>query len=107
MDDKQLKLIYEYMKPMGWNYAYRLGASFDSNRAYECMLEMERKGDWNNNMTSFLSYVFDDAYPPNDFKDVMMSREGFIVMFDKIMNPDNFFNCMAKWLEVRYDRQST
>jgi len=102
MKNKQVKLIYTYMR---WDFERYLlrdcSHPFDSNTAYECVQEMERKGDWNNNMTSFLNYVFDDAYPPNDFKDAMMSGEGFIVMFDKIMNPDNFFNCFAKWLEVR------
>ena len=47
LTDKQLKLIYEYM---GWAWGYDLKNNIlmhkrlDSNTAWECVQEMERRG---------------------------------------------------------------
>ena len=82
MTDKQLKLIYKYM---GWCHAENIYTKeLDSNRAYECVQEMGRRGDWGD----FLDTITVD-------KD---KNYQFVFWF---YNPDNFFNCMAKWLEVR------
>lgn len=110
MTGKQLKLIYEYMgwcsnhkdeycPDCGYEHTDRDDIKLDSNLAWEVVQEMERKGDWVGNHKSFLNYVFDDAFPPDDFDNIMMSGESFLIMFNKLQNPTNFFNCMAKWLE--------
>ena len=90
MNDKDLKNIYEYMSKRGWELRYLHGVypdyseELDSNSAYECVQEMGRRGDWGD----FLDTITVD-------KD---KNYQFVFWF---YNPDNFFNCMAKWLEVR------
>lgn len=56
----------------------------DSNTAWEVVQEIERKGDWESFVT-FTEYAapigYDDSY------------------LKWIMNPENFFNCLVRWLE--------
>lgn len=84
MTDKQLKLIYDYM---GWWFYIDSPHIFDSNTAWECVQEMERKGD----IKDF--YYFID--------DVICNKRYIYEYPFWIMNPTNFFNCFAKWLESR------
>lgn len=99
MTDKQLKLIYEYM---GWLVSSKDGCPqvfesddckkhiLDSNTAWEVVQEMWRKEDW----THFACFALND--------ETGMQSEFFDTDCIKwIMNPTNFFNCMAKWLEAK------
>ena len=91
MIQKNLELIYDYM---GWledinDYPYPYGnaKALDSNSAWECVQEMARKAD-----------IKDFYY----FIDDVICNKYYIYEYPFwIMNPDNFFNCMAKWLEVK------
>ena len=58
MTDKQLKLIYDYM---GWEesvndhpYPWGNAKELDSNHAWECVQEMERRGE----IISFSDFVW-------------------------------------------------
>ncbi len=94
MNDKQLKLIYEYM---GWKIInYEL--EFDSNLAYECVQEMERKGDWEDFIYYCPSFIW------SVLGEEQMTKSNFILW---LFNPNNFWNCFAKWLEVRNDTHSS
>ena len=103
MTEKDLKRIYEYM---GWleeshcrneSCPYKLNEclcpywqdykTLDSNSAWECVQEMERRGD----SEKFYSVPLDKwtkEDPPESYE-------------FWLFNPTNFFNCMAKWLEVK------
>ena len=90
MTDTDLKLIYSYMEEAGWLTS---GANkdfpehpimLDSNSAWECAQEIERRKD----DEEFLCFIFEKA----DTLDCLVWW---------ILNPKNFFNCMAKWLEVQ------
>ncbi len=99
MKNKQVKLIYTYM---GWDFEqYLLGDCshpFDSNTAYKCVQEMERRKDWGK---CYHQIVIEHR----DWK----SRQHYLSpetfgqqeLVSWLMNPKNFFNCMVKWLEVR------
>ena len=91
------KLIYEYM---GWRntkkdtycdvchaiICTKISHPFDSNSAWEVVQEMERKGDWDKfQVTLWQTYNG-------------MTKNGFVKY---CMNPKNFFNCFAKWLEEK------
>lgn len=115
MTEKQLKLIYEYMgwkhkphKIIEWEY-YSDNVPYwttldpedgtegqeriiqpklktlDSNDAWKCVQEIERQYDW----VTFFDYCRD-----NDF-----AFDAEYVAW--LMNPTNFFNCFAAWLEGR------
>lgn len=107
MTDKDLKRIYMYMGWCSHNDICRDGKYFcvrcwkglsdrvnicsplDSNTAWECVQEMERKDE---------SESFDDFY-----QDEWLEHGGNCPSFTLwASNPDNFFNCMAKWLEVKH-----
>lgn len=90
MTNKQLKLIYEYM---GWeptitkwirDTTTEYDNNFDSNSAWECVQEMERKGD----LEKF------DVYSLNEWMYADNNNSNFW-----IFNPVNFFDCFSKWLE--------
>lgn len=113
MTDAQLKLIYKYM---GWtwhNVTSKTGEvstcscgqrgmmvyevchkenqqKLDSNLAWECVQEMERKerGAYHDFLV-FSREIWDREIPEND---------GFYFW---IADPTNFFNCFAAWLEGR------
>ena len=86
MTNKQLKLIYEYM---GWNPKYvGFEKRLDSNSAWECVQEMERRGDW----LEFSRNAW------QDFGSIGVTYSQFILW---LFNPDNFFTCFGKFLEVR------
>ncbi len=93
MNDKQLKLILTYI--YGKDYRFKElrvekkgNYILDSNLAWECVQEMERKGH---------SEEFDDFY-----QDEWLEHGGSCKSYTLwSTNPDNFFTCMAKWLEVR------
>jgi hypothetical protein len=84
----ELKAIYEYMKDIKWELfpkpiyvcgKYLYGTKpLGSNSAWECVQEMERKGDWND----FLIHCFNVAEKLN-----------WIWLY----NPTNFFDCFGKW----------
>lgn len=109
MTDKEIKLIYEYMewKPYYCDaldkFAYQ--KIFDSNIAWECVQEMEKKGDWG----EFIDDVYRDFYRWIDRirrgikgQQVTEIDSPIETQFPKyIINPTNFFNCVAKWLEER------
>jgi hypothetical protein len=92
MTNEQIKLIYEYMewkinKQSPSPHLYQVtpySKILDSNSAWEVVQEMEKKRDW----SKFFVVAF------NCFKDV---RNFEFTLW--LINPDNFFECMAKWLE--------
>jgi len=104
MTDKALKLIFEYMKERGWDYTYYThskdeGTSeythpFDSNTAYECVQEMERKGDWD----EFIIFYM------NEFELSSLSDMPHFMIWST--NPTNFFTYFFKWLEDKQNRYS-
>ena len=96
MEQKELQCIYEYM---GWYktnrarneknpYANWIWPVLDSNTAWECVQEMERKGD----SLSFSKHSYD----------VFMNAPANVTnYFLWLYNPTNFFDCFGKWLERR------
>lgn len=89
MTYEQLKLINEYM---GWYWNPNVqrelpNRELDSNSAWECMQEIGRKEDGRE-----FYYFIDD----------MICNKCYIYEYPSwIMNPTNFFNCMAVWLELK------
>lgn len=99
MTEKQLNLIYDYM---GWDKYVRSNI-LDSNDAWECVQEMEKKEDWG----EFIDDVYRDFYRWIDRirrgikgQQVTEIDSPIETQFPKyIINPTNFFKCMAAWLE--------
>jgi hypothetical protein len=78
MTDKELKAIYEYMVNA------KIDHKLDSNSAWECVQEMEKKGH-ELEFTIFAGRIW--------------SETPYIMgLYFWLMNPINFFNCFAKWL---------
>lgn len=87
----RLQLIYKYMEEAGWRIGY-FGNRYhglienpplDSNSAYECVCEMERK----DHAEEFESFVNKNRYK--------------VVSFAWLIKPTNFFSCMGSWLESK------
>lgn len=121
MTDNQIRLIYEYMDWIGVNGGsggydahamkahlenpHSANRNLDSNDAWECVQEMEKKEDWG----EFIDDVYRDFYRWIDRirrgikgQQVTEIDSPIETQFPKyIINPTNFFNCMAKWLEGR------
>jgi hypothetical protein len=105
MIDKELKAIYEYM---GWclhntedgikytEYGYLcplcntiiVNRKLDSNSAWECVQEMERRSHYQD----FEWFWLDEM------------KKLQVVGSSWIMNPTNFFQCFAKFLEEKEEK---
>jgi hypothetical protein len=83
MTESELNHIYQYMKDTEW---LKAGSKLDSNRAYECVQEMEKQG----HADEFELYYY------NMWLEVEGSLQCEMVWS---MNPTNFFSCMSSWLE--------
>ena len=105
MNQEQLILIYKYMEKAGWLYCFSntdigIGMklidgcytpnTLDSNACWECVQEMEKRGH---------SDEFDCVLTGN-----WLNKEGYECFTVFSMNPTNFWNCFASWLEEREDR---
>lgn len=103
MKIEQIEKIYKYMEEAGWvfdkgvpypkedgkwGYAFEVN-ELDSNAAYKCVQEMERKGDWDN----FSVYV------TNFFELTLITDVPHFMLWS--YNSTNFFTCMVNWLEER------
>lgn len=95
MTDKEIELIYNYM---GWEYwQSRPTCALDSNSAWKCVQEMERKEDWHD----FYIFMFEQyQYAINNLNALLIDMHNF-ALWSK--NPTNFFNCFSKWLEVKHE----
>ena len=105
MSDKDLKRIYRYMGWCSHSDIWRDGKFFcvkcrkglsdrvntcfplDSNTAWLCVQEIE----WRFDIKEFSAFVFDTRLHGKEDANLSLW----------LMNPTNFFNCMAKWLEGR------
>jgi hypothetical protein len=101
MNDKELKVIYEYMKEVK-NWGLRSDPSrldgyyynkLDSNSAWEVVQEMEIRDEF----IKFYLYIEDFYFKqsPFGFNSVEEAHAAFFIW---LYNPTNFFNCFAKWL---------
>lgn len=93
MTDNDIKLIYEYME---WKLGYLYYPDnlrdklqpLDSNSAWECMREMEKRGD----RLSFEMYSCFEIFDKLD-------RRIYPSYTFWLMNSENFFPSMSEWLK--------
>jgi hypothetical protein len=94
MNQEELKLIYSYMQDfdMLWMYCHNgtCEHSLDSNSAWECVQEMEKRKDYPSFEQKCLSIWLKTV--------VDLPSEYFTAW---LFNPTNFFKCFAAFLKER------
>lgn len=115
MTNNELKAIAGYMPEWQYNDSWGLFKKvirpidkvnpiiLDSNSAWECVQEMERKGDWD----SFSWEIYKEGGLYGGDVVLWSNKEVRKDFIPWLYNPANFFSCFGKWCLERSENETS